>query len=53
MKDTEEITDKELKFLENMRRIAIPYGDIDLRLSYQDGVIVLIRVKGKEETIKL
>ena len=48
-----EITDKELSFIENLRRVAIPYGEILLRLSYQDGVIVRIIIEDKKESVKL
>jgi len=49
----EEVTDKELKFIEKLRDMAIPYGEVLLRLSYQDSTIVRIVIEDKKESMKL
>ena len=40
-----EVTDKEISLLGKLRNIAIPYGEIVLRLTYQDGQIVRIIIE--------
>ena len=48
-----EATDKEISLLDKLRKIAIPYGEIVLRMTYQDGQIVRIIIEDKKESIKI
>lgn len=47
------ITEKEKNFIEYLRRIGIPFGEVVIRLFFQDGVIVRIVIEDKKESIKL
>jgi len=49
----EQIREKDIKLIEKLRQIAIPFGEVIVRIVYQDGVPVLLKVIDKEETIKL
>lgn len=47
------ITLKEEKLIESLRQIAIPYGEVVIRLFYQDGVVVRMVIEDKKESVKL
>ena len=46
-------TEKELRLIDYLRKLNLPYGEVLIRLFYQDGVIVRIVIEDKKESIKL
>ena len=46
------MTDKEIKLIDYLRQIGIPFGEVVLRLFYQDGVIVRVVIEDKKESKK-
>jgi len=50
----ENVTERELKLLEELRRIgqALPFGEAILEAHYQDGVIVHMNVENRRESLK-
>ncbi len=46
------ITPKEEKLIESLRQIDIPYGEVVIRLFYQDNVIVRMVIEDKKPSIK-
>lgn len=50
----EEITERELKLIEQLRHIGetLPYGEVNLQAFYQDKVIVHINIENRRESVK-
>ena len=47
------ITDKEQKLIEYLREQGMPFGEMVIRLFFQDNVIVRMVIEDKKESIKL
>jgi len=46
------LTEREIKFIEYLRMVKLPYGELLIRLIYQDGVIVRAVIEEKKESVK-
>jgi len=48
-----EITSKEQKLIEYLRTIGFPFGEVLIRIFFQDGVMVRAVVEDRKESVKL
>jgi len=48
-----DITEKELKLIEYLREERLPFGEMVIRLFFQDNVIVRIVIEDRKESVKL
>jgi hypothetical protein len=47
------LTDREQRLIEYLRKNGIPFGEMLVRFFYQDSVIVRMVIEDKKESVKL